>query len=276
MTTSNPTTYPLFSFMGSSSGQNQQSPTGLAQYLAQGQAGIDPGKVLQAASSPINYSAGQQLGNALSAQNFFGGTGSATGGTNALDPTSLSAVDVGGESNPMDIFSGGGDAGGLGDILGGSGDAAGGADAAGGIADIGAAGGSADAAGGGADALGSSGALEDAGTAVASICIICTALYKHGRISRPVLVGGQRYALSLPRTDYEGYLKWAAPIAGLIEKSALLAAISAPLFVPGYKEAAFRAGFYKESTWIGRRYLNTALRLSKFLGKEKANAPLTA
>lgn len=110
------------------------------------------------------------------------------------------------------------------------------ASAAGVAADVGSAvAGAASAAG---DALGIVGDV-----IAAALSVICTAFFRRGMVSRSTWLGAQRYGQALHPIAYEGYIKWAAPIAHQIEKNAWFAQLMAPIFIPPVNEMAILMGF---------------------------------
>ncbi len=85
----------------------------------------------------------------------------------------------------------------------------------------------------------------DVGNAIGSVfgSVICTALYRRGRLTRAVWNGAQRYGRDIaPAHVYYAYLLWGRPIARMIEKHDWIAAVVAPIFVPWAHELARRAG----------------------------------
>jgi hypothetical protein len=123
--------------------------------------------------------------------------------------------------------------------------------------------------GGVADAVGSviGGVADAVGSAFGSV--ICTALYKRGKLTRSVWYGAQKYGRDVaPEHVYLAYLMWGQPIANAIAKSETFAKIVAPIFVPWAHELAVLAGEKTaKSTLAGRVIFKVTYAFSAALGK---------
>lgn len=115
-------------------------------------------------------------------------------------------------------------------------------------------------------------AVSDVGSAIGDLfggSVICTALYKRGKITRRVWNAAQRYGRDIaPSFVYVAYLAWGVPIAKKIDKHKWFAILMYPIFIPWAHELAVLAGEDTAvSTLFGRCVFRLTYLFSNFIGK---------
>lgn len=120
-------------------------------------------------------------------------------------------------------------------------------------------------------AAGSSSFLGDIGTAaLAAVSVICTAFYCLDIIPHRIWSAAKRYGETMPREVFEGYRRWATPVATRILRSPFFALAMSPIFIPAIYEMAYVMKVPDvQSTIRGRIVLKVLYNLSAWLGKYK-------
>lgn len=97
--------------------------------------------------------------------------------------------------------------------------------------------------------------------------IICGELYRQGLLDETIYMGDLKYAESVDLETKIGYWYWATPLVELMKVSPFVTQVTKVIATGWATEMAYRAGYVKQGSWIGKALTVTAEPLCRFIGK---------
>ena len=97
--------------------------------------------------------------------------------------------------------------------------------------------------------------------------VLCTELYRQGKLSRKIFVADCRHAKKLNPFVHKGYTYMAQPFVKLMQKSPLFTDLAKPIITAWAYHMAFKENVVKKDNFVGKCIYYTGVPICYFVGK---------